>query len=491
MRRSHCLLLLVCLCFAGAGRAADVSGPAANASVNYGPLLSRFPLTLDAGERMEVLGPLFYREQREADSTVALPPFFSHTANPEADSEERDFLYPVLTYDRFGGESRWQLFQLFSFARGSDQEQNQARRFTIFPFYFQQRSTDEARNYTALFPFYGQLKNRLFKDEIRFTAFPLYARTRKRDVITDNYVFPFVHVRHGDSLEGWQFWPFYGHEHKGITSKTNGFGEAELIPGHEKSFALWPVFLNQTSGIGTENPQVQHAVLPLFATLRSPNRDSTTALWPFFTWTDDREKKYREWDFPWPFLVVARGEGKTTTRVFPFFSQAQSTNAQSDFYLWPLYKYNRLHSDPLDRERTRILLFLYSEVREQNTATGKARSRHALWPLFTRRQDFDGNTRLQLLAPIEPLLPNSKSVDRNWSPLWTLWRSERNSARGTASQSLLWNLYRSETTPTTKKNSLLFGLIQYQSDNESKRWRWFYRSPAKLQKDPGHVPEHR
>lgn len=456
-----------------------------------GPLLSHFPLTLDEGARTEALGPLFYQQQRDTEDTIAFPPFYSHVVDPVVESEEYDFLYPLLSYDRYGGEYRWHFFQLFSFAGGKNQEEIPARRFTLFPIYFQQRSSQPDLNYTALFPVYGHLKNRLFKDEIFFAGFPIYARTRKRDVVTDNYGYPFFHLRRGNALEGWQFWPLAGHEHKDVTTKTNGFGDIEVIGGHDRSFVLWPFYLKQNNGVGTPNPQVQLAVIPFYASLRSPNRDSTSIFWPFFTWTDDRERKYREWDFPWPLMVIARGEGKTTTRIWPLFSQSHNEFLESNFYLWPVYKYNRVHSGALDRDRTRILLYLFSKVNEKNLETGKARTRTDLWPLFTHRHELNGNTRFQMLAPIEPLLPHSKSVERNWSPLWSVWRSEQNPKAGTASRSLLWNLYRAETSATTRKNSLLFGLFQYHSDTESKRWRVFYLPLASVKKESGHVSEHR
>jgi hypothetical protein len=71
-------------------------------------------------------------------------------------------------------------------------------------------------------------------------------------------------------------------------------------------------------------------------------------------------------------------------------------------------------------------------------------------------------------------LPASKSIERDYSPLWSVWRSENNPRTGAASQSLLWNLYRHEATPDTKKCSLLFGLFQYHSSPEGKRVRLFY-----------------
>ena len=93
--------------------------------------------------------------------------------------------------------------------------------------------------------------------------------------------------------------------------------------------------------------------------------------------------------------------------------------------------------------------------------------------LFFHR-DFNGNRRLQILALLEPFVPTSKSIERDYSPLWSLWRAEENPKTGAASQSLLWNLYRRETTPASKKCSLLFGLFQYQSSSEGKHMRLFY-----------------
>jgi hypothetical protein len=177
---------------------------------------------------------------------------------------------------------------------------------------------------------------------------------------------------------------------------------------------------------------------------------------------------------PWPFVIKTRGEGKTVNRVFPFFSHAQTATLESAFYMWPIYKFNGVHSAPLDRRRTRILFFLYSDTVAKNTETGVFERRHDFWPLFHHRTDFNGNDRWQILAPIEPLLPNNKSLERDYSPIWSVWRAETNPRTEASSQSLLWNLYRREATPAAKKCSLLFGLFQYHSDADGKRVRLFY-----------------
>jgi hypothetical protein len=439
-----------------------------------GLLYDQFPLTLDSGQRTEAIGPLFYDQQKDTEKTWALPPFFSRDTDPAVESREDDFFYPLLTYESYGQEYRWQLFELWSFAGGQTQQESRQKRFTIYPLYFQQRSPDTNENYTALIPFYGHLQHRLFRDKIFFVMFPIYGQSQKKDVVTDNYLYPFFHVRHGDGLHGWQFWPLVGSEHKDVTTLTNGFGDTSIAAGHDKFFALWPFYLKSTLGIGTGDPEKFWAAFPLYLQTRSPKRDSTTVLWPFFSWIDEREKKYHEWQGPWPFVIFTRGEGKTTSRVWPVFSQSHNKELESDSYLWPIYQFKRTHSDPLDLQRTRILIYLFENTVEKNTATGVDKRRVDAWPFFTYHRDFNGNKRLQILALVEPALPDNRGVERNWSPLWSLWVSENNPKTGASSQSFLWNLYRHEKTPASKKCSLLFGLFQYQSDTEMRRLRLFY-----------------
>src|SRR6185503_11808265 len=59
---------------------------------NAGSLYDSFELTLAEGHRTEVLGPLFYSEQKETQRTLGVPPFFSYTQDPGTESEEIDFL---------------------------------------------------------------------------------------------------------------------------------------------------------------------------------------------------------------------------------------------------------------------------------------------------------------------------------------------------------------------------------------------------------------
>jgi hypothetical protein len=74
---------------------------------------------------------------------------------------------------------------------------------------------------------------------------------------------------------------------------------------------------------------------------------------------------------------------------------------------------------------------------------------------------------------------NKKGIARNYSPLFALWHSRENTATGSASRSFLFNLYRGERTPKSRKCSLLFGLIRYKKNEEGKEWRLLWLFPFK------------
>jgi hypothetical protein len=112
-----------------------------------GPLFDKFDLTLALGHRTEAAGPFFYSELQETQHTWAFPPFFAQVQDPATESEEIDVLYPLLSYDRFGDQYRWHVFQLLSYASGPTQTEATRNRFTLFPLYFRQRSSDPNENY--------------------------------------------------------------------------------------------------------------------------------------------------------------------------------------------------------------------------------------------------------------------------------------------------------------------------------------------------------
>jgi hypothetical protein len=448
-------------------------------AADLGPLGTRSATVHEPGERHEALGPLLSGEVHGSQQWWALSPLVVDLEDPEIGRRHFDLLYPLLTYDRFETESRWQLLQLLNFATsqpmGDGTNSDTKIRRNLFPFVFSQKSPSGTNDYLAVVPFYGRMNNHLFRDRIEFVALPLWVVTEKRGVETINVPAPFFHLRRGAGVAGWQLWPLFGHETKAITWKTNLLDEPVLIPGHEKSFLGWPFGFANQFGLGTTNPATERMLLPLFSVTRSPARDNTTVLWPFFTHTEDREKGFTEWGAPWPFLMWANGPGKTARRVWPLFGTEQTPTRAREFIGWPFYKHRRVSKPALVSDRWQSVFFLYDQSRDVSVATGARNERRDLWPLFYWKRDFEGRERFQAIALLETLLKNNEAAERTYSPLWSVYRSERNPNRGMASQSLLWNLWRRDTTTNAVTTSGLFGAIRSRSDQSGRQWRFFWR----------------
>src|SRR5437879_5218937 len=71
------LSTLLCALFVGGGAYAW--------DFHAGPLFDQFRLTLDSGHRTELIGPLFYYEQKDTQRIWAVPPLLSYTVDPATD----------------------------------------------------------------------------------------------------------------------------------------------------------------------------------------------------------------------------------------------------------------------------------------------------------------------------------------------------------------------------------------------------------------------
>jgi len=425
------------------------------APLNLWPLYDDRIDPVDESRVQSGLGPIL-ELQRDVDEPVrslAVRPLLYRLEDRREDQEEAeiDVLYPVFTYRRSERDWQWQFLLLLN-GRSEGQPGERERRLDLFPLYFS-GTTETGESYRALLPLGGTVHDRLGQDRIRFVLFPLYARFTRGQTETTYTPWPLVSRVRGER-EGFRLVPFYGRVRQPGVSETR--------------FVLWPFYLHQRAGLNTDNPEETLAVLPFYVGQRSPRRDSTTLLWPFFTYTADRARGFEQWDAPWPLVQIARGEARRVTRVLPFFSVEdrvlrnefllRELRSRQLILLFPLY--TRTQDDvPGSRTvRHRVLWWLYSDTR-QTGEDGETR-RVDGWPLFHYERDREGAVRFQTLALLEPLLPGNEWVERNYSPLWSLYTLRRSPA-GAEVHSFLWNLVRHEEGPAARAIEVLGPLLRY------------------------------
>ena len=78
-------------------------------AVEIGPLAHEFRMTLEPGSELEVMGPLYGQKHSGSLRSFRISPFFSMARDEELGWREIDFLYPIFSHDRSGGEYRDQM----------------------------------------------------------------------------------------------------------------------------------------------------------------------------------------------------------------------------------------------------------------------------------------------------------------------------------------------------------------------------------------------
>ena len=426
-------------------------------SHTYGPLLHH---ESDANHsELDMLGPFLTIKENNTENKeeFGFRPLFYRVYDRETGLLEWDALYPFITYDGIGDESRLQFFQIFAFSTSGRENTPPDERFTLFPFIFISDAVQPEKSYWAVFPLYGEIKHRLTFDRIFFVTFPLYTDFKKKGVQTRFVLFPIFSWSEGKDVHGWRIFPLYGWQ----TKKD----------AYDKRYVLFPLWISSDQTWDPDNERHARASLPLFYHEWSPSRDARTVLWPFFRRVEDRKREYVEWDFPWPLWVYARGKDYNVTRFFPLYGAGQDRDRRGYSFLYPIWKWNVADQPGGKVETSRILFYLMADT--EKTREGQSSRRVESLPFFQYKREYDGSVRFQTLALIEPELPGHKSIARNYSPLWTLFSHERN-ANGDAANVLLWNLWRWEKQGERRQTSAAFGLFQFATEGERRALRLFY-----------------
>ncbi len=372
---------------------------------------------------VNLLGPFLKYEQKGPERAFALRPIYYRGWDPAEDVGFSESLYPI-------GSSKWSKeaasFQGMRLLHSDfgEREAGSKNEFMFFPFLFY-GETVAKEHYFAFFPFGGKILDKLGRDEIRFTLFPLYSKTRTGGTTVINYLWPIFSHTEGEKERGVKFWPLLG------------FGEKEGV--YNKRFFLWPIFFHEDLRLDSDNPEHRRSIFPLYVRRDSPAYSATTLLWPFFSHLQDRARDREEWNVPWPLVRFSRGSDYTGERVLPFYSDERIGGSRKRWIVWPFYKTEELHTVLMDRRRDRIFYFLYSQLKEEKPDTGDRLKRVAFWPLFTYEKK-NGVASFHTLSLLEPFFPENDGLQRNLSPLWRFYQLKQDS-RGNEISSLLWNLY--------------------------------------------------
>lgn len=428
-------------------------------------------------DSMHLLGPIVKSERKGLERDRALRPLFFLSTDQQRQAAQLDILYPLFTYKHDDAAVSYRLFFLINYYSNRDDEYSQ-RNFSLFPIIYYRNEPGEPLEH-SIFPVSGHFYEKLGRDEIRYLLFPFYSRTYKDNTRVDNVLWPFfARISGADPMEsGLKTWPLFGYS---------------SYPGvYRKSMFLWPFWISEDLQQNTEVPVTVRYSFPFYLYSESPLASRRTAMWPFFSYVDDRKNGYTEWSFPWPLFQYARGEKYHGYKALPLISDMTRDDRRVRWFLWPVLKMQTQSIGSLEQGRTQVLFFLYSDLYEREEgSTADRRHRTLLWPLFGYRQE-KGVSHFYTLSLLEPIFQQSEGVIRNWSPLWRIYQRKWDT-KGNSVSSVLWNLFWHERSPdgvawelfpafsyrhesgVEREWSILKGLIRYRNKAQEKKLHLFY-----------------
>ncbi len=246
-------------------------------------------------------------------------------------------------------------------------------------------SDPEEGSYFAFFPFGGNLKGYLARDEIRFAAFPVYAWVRQGDRRSAHILWPFFNAVWGGDWSGWRLWPFWGRYRSHAPDGSLRY---------DRLFVLWPFYTRRRDDL-LRNPTELFFVLPFYGRSVSRRSDVRTYLWPFFQVHRDLESgttTYAGYLFP---FRIAPGQ----TDIWPFFGTKRTCRTPEiggvprrtyrEYALWPIQRYEWAE-DGLEESRRLWILPFYWDFHYIEKETRASRRELKVWPLFEYRDGPDG-----------------------------------------------------------------------------------------------------
>ncbi len=338
-----------------------------------------------------------------AGAESGLPPFYRRVEN--AGRVEEQVLYPLFRQIRDAEGRQTYVFPLFwdrEFTSADGEWHD--RDWALLPFFFGGSETYEG-DYFLFFPFYGNLKGILHKDEMNFALFPLYLDTTERGYDSTHLLWPLISWGEGDGKEDFRFLPFYAERER----EGRSWGRS----------VLWPFFSWGEEDLDTEHPVDSFFAFPFYGYRESDISSTTTWLFPFFSHSENADGWY-ETNLFTPVYRREEGPKDSAFRIWPFYGESRDGDDLRRWWLWPLFFQNHV-TVPEGTLDSFQFLPLYRQTRTTAPDGRTLREVVRLWPLARRTERADGTAWFGLFD-LYPFADDG-DFDANWAWLWTLFEA--------------------------------------------------------------------
>ncbi|MDY6933551.1 MAG: hypothetical protein SVZ03_04920 [Spirochaetota bacterium] len=402
---------------------------------------------------------LYEYERNENYQTKVWRPFFMrNTENSKGNVFEASLIPIVYWKNKTVKKNEWKsLFGLINSVDYIHPNGVSDYDFGVFPFLLYGDSVDKNDKYCHIWPFGGSMRDKLGQDNISTYLFPgfvlffffppsfpptltnaavllislipLYVNYNSKDYKSWGLLWPIIQRGKSSTRNDKRFLPFYSHNY------TRDKYESHSIL----------MLFNYQRVIMRDDEQKTFFAVPFFGKRwnRSSLSNSSTLLWPFFSWGYDIKRGDYELNFPWPLVQIQDcSKPYINKRIFfPFFGKYDYQNKRT-FFITPLYFSLKKKTKSYDSEyyiNALIIWYFKREYKKKPSPTyGSSWRYFKIWPIFHYEKDDRGNFSFNFLS----LLPmrDPEGYERLYQPFWTIFEY-RGFQSGERRFGLLWRLY--------------------------------------------------
>jgi hypothetical protein len=402
--------------------------------------------------------PFYDNMQTDEGSFFTVRPFYSKTTVEEG--KIQDFLWPLYSRKEFKDEATSRALIFWWTHHFETDSESPRQRNWLLPFYFQGRDKN-AEPYFAIFPLGGTIHDFLGRDKIAFALFPMLGKSQINEVKTTSVLWPIYSKTRGDGIRRDRVFPIVG--------------KSVLEDKYEKRFVLWP-FWTSAQYFYPGDSGSSWILFPICGRSKLDKESTWWVIPPFFRFTaGEREDRLL---CPWPFVQKTKSATVDKFYLWPLWGRKQAAGGRIDrsFALWPVLWSETFQQKDVTVSRKKALPFFFYEEQQLREPDQPEKERPVvskgwkIWPLMSWQQAGE-MSRFRMLE-LWPL--NSAPIERNWSPLWTLYK--RTHADGVTQKDLLWFIWHSEKEPEADRTewSLLKGLLGYKKDRDLSTVRFLW-----------------
>ncbi|HPN83966.1 MAG TPA: hypothetical protein PK821_01395 [Victivallales bacterium] len=408
---------------------------------------------------LRLLGPIaeFSSKENPSRELYALRPVVS--SESKTDLYAFDVLWPLFAYRENNFEKYWRFFLLYSGCTKSDAGEivsSEKPHSGLIPFWFYGKDENDAR-YWALFPLYGETRNFLSYDYLRFIMFPIYLKSHKGETHGESYFWPIWNKDESPSFRKFRFFPFYAYH-----DRPRSF--------YRSSYA-WP-FYHRAEYYTAKDAGSGWMLWPIYGQNRFKDLKTWSVLWPFFSVYsrpagEDGSSEGFGISAPWPIIQYKRnadrnekGGEKWKFYIWPLIGRSERANSEYQFAFWPLV--SSLYTSGEQGEVDWVwILPLYWSKHARDSKGSESEVYRSFYPIvsYLKRGNFCEVRILDLWFQ-----RNMPAVERNWSPLWILFDYQSNAS--SFRYDFLWGMFKYYSNPMDGKGMSIFPFYRSRSNFE-------------------------